>query len=207
MKGITGITNRGPNDQRPAVYFHLAIAGSYTVYEYWFYYAYNPFILDHHEHDWEKYSVYTEAGIPKFIRISSHRHDHIYVWEKFPKENTHPILRIQGGSHAIKRIKNTQPKTAGVNITWLGILTKNKGRLDMGDNQTIPWVIYSNDKNASGVKTYPETPDLFYYGDPWLARYILSINKHSHKESGDPRRAPWKRKDWDSPPLPQKIKK
>ncbi|HET6991176.1 MAG TPA: hypothetical protein VFJ43_07630 [Bacteroidia bacterium] len=35
--GRTGLKNRGPNDQRPAVYFHCDTAGIYQVYEYWFY--------------------------------------------------------------------------------------------------------------------------------------------------------------------------
>lgn len=205
-KVITGIANRGPNDQRPAVYFHHVQSGTYIVYEYWFYYAFNPFILDNHEHDWEKYSIYLKAGIPCYIRISAHRHDYIYSWSEFPKDKTHPILGIQGGSHAIKRIKNNWLKNRGITITWQGSLKKNKGRLDTGDNQTIPWIIYSNDKNTSEVKAYPEMPDLFYYGDPWLSRFGLSINKHSWKESGDPRPAPWKRADWNSSPLPQKIK-
>src|ERR1700752_1473928 len=38
-EGRTGISSRGPNDQRPAIYFHCDTVGTYQVYEYWLYYA------------------------------------------------------------------------------------------------------------------------------------------------------------------------
>ena len=50
--GSTGLTNRGANDQRPAIYFHYDTAGIFEVYEYWLYYADNDWV-NNHEHDWD----------------------------------------------------------------------------------------------------------------------------------------------------------
>lgn len=55
--GSTGLQHRGPNDQRPAVYFHYVTKEDCEVYQYWLYYADNDWI-NNHEHDWEKYFVY-----------------------------------------------------------------------------------------------------------------------------------------------------
>ena len=69
--GRTGLANRGPNDQRPAVYFHYVQRANYTVYQYWLYYADNNWLNDH-EHDWEKYYVYVQDTTPLYVKISSH---------------------------------------------------------------------------------------------------------------------------------------
>ncbi|HET6991175.1 MAG TPA: hypothetical protein VFJ43_07625 [Bacteroidia bacterium] len=55
-------------------------------------------------------------------------------------------------------------------------------------------MIYSNDKNLPGVISFPQTTETFYYGDP---HYFSN-----RKELGDPNKAPWKRTEWDNPPLP-----
>lgn len=185
--GRTGLANRGPNNQKPAVYFHKASQGDYVVYEYWYYYPDNDWINDH-EHDWEKVFVYVKGTTPEYIKISSHNNFKTYKWSSIKKSGTHPILGVDGGSHAFKTSSED-----GVKITWDGKITKNNGRLDAGNNKTYAWTIYSNDSNLSNVVAYTQSPNTFYYGDPYYFR---------QKELGDARDAPWKRTEWNSPPAP-----
>ncbi|MCD4696079.1 MAG: NPP1 family protein [Bacteroidales bacterium] len=184
--GRTGLSNRGPNNQKPAVYFHLSYEGVYTVYEYWYYYPDNDWVNDH-EHDWEKVFVYVQGGTPKHILLSKHNNDEIKTWSDITKTGTHPVLGVEGGCHAFKTSGED-----GVKITWEGKITKNNGNLDAGDGHTYAWTIYSNDA-VSGVVGYTESPDEFYYGDPY---YSLQ------SELGDEREAPWERTEWNSPPAP-----
>lgn len=186
--GRSGLPARGPNDQRPAVYFHLAYAGSYTVYEYWFYYADNDWLNDH-EHDWEKYFVYLSGRTPQFIKISNHNSFPTYSWGSIPKDYGHPKLGVDGGSHAMKTASED-----GVKIRYSGQIIKNNGTLLNGNNQTIPWVIYSNDNNIFNAISFTQTPGIFYYGDP---EYSTNSDEH-----GDIRDAPWMRNEWNNPPMP-----
>lgn len=185
--GSTGWQNRGPNDQRPAVYFHSVTKGGYEIYEYWLYYADNDWINDH-EHDWEKYFVYLKNGEPTHLLISNHNNYKMKSWSDVPKDDGHPLIGVDGGSHAMKwKLED------GVQIRYSGEISKNNGRLDEGDNSIQPWVIYSND-SLKGTIPFLNKPDIFYYGDP---EYKLNSN-----ENGDPRDAPWKRNEWNNPPLP-----
>jgi hypothetical protein len=185
--GSTGWASRGPNDQRPAVYFHRVLSGGYEVYEYWLYYADNDYINDH-EHDWEKYFVYFQNGTPTHLLISHHTSNTIYAWADVPKDNGHPILGVDGGAHAMKLSSED-----GVKIRYNGAVSKNNGRLDQGDAQTIPWLIYTNEA-FTGATAYTMSPDLFYGGDP---EYSTNSDEY-----GDPYNAPWKRGDWNAPQLP-----
>jgi len=185
--GSTGWANRGPNDQRPAVYFHLVNYGGYDVYQYWLYYADNDYINDH-EHDWEKYFVYVKNGVPTHLLISNHNTNNIHTWGSIPKDNGHPLIGVDGGAHAMK-LSNED----GVKIRYTGAITKNNGRLDQGDLTTVPWVIYSNEAHT-GVVSYTQLPDIFYGGDP---EYSTNSNEY-----GSPYNAPWKRSDWNTPQLP-----
>jgi len=185
--GSTGWTNRGPNDQRPAVYFHSVNYGGYTVYQYWLYYADNDYINDH-EHDWEKYFVYLQNGVPTHLLISHHTSNTIKPWSDVPKDNGHPLIGVDGGAHAMK-FENED----GVKIRYNGAVSANGGRLDQGNGATVPWVIYSNEGVLNGV-SFSMTPDIFYGGDP---EYSTNPN-----ENGSPYNAPWKRSDWNTPPLP-----
>ncbi len=186
--GRTGLASRGPNDQRPAVYFHYDTAGTFQVYEYWLYYADNDWI-NNHEHDWEKYFVYVNDEGPQFIKLSHHNAFTSYSWNAIQREDGFPILGIHRGSHALEnKIED------GVRISHDGKVTANKGKLLSGNNETIPWVIFSNDKNVSGVFSFSQTTETFYYGDP--------VYFSNGKELGDPNKAPWKRLEWGSPPMP-----
>lgn len=186
--GSTGWANRGPNDQRPAVYFHFLTYGGYDIYQYWLYYADNDYINDH-EHDWEKYFVYVQNGVPKYLLISHHTSNSIYSWANIPKDNGHPFIGVDGGAHAMKLDSED-----GVKIRYSGAVSANGGRLDQGNGQTIPWVVYSNDAGVPNVTPYTMSPNIFYGGDP---EYSTNSNEY-----GSPYDAPWKRSDWNTPQLP-----
>lgn len=186
--GRTGLSNRGPNDQRPAVYFHTANCGIYTVYEYWFYYADNDWLNDH-EHDWERYFIYLQDGSPQYIKLGWHNNFVTYSWNSFPKDNAHPKIKVDGGSHAM-----SDGDEDGVQIRYNGSIDKRGGRLDAGNGQTIPWIIYSNDTDVENAVSYTESPDIFNGGDP-----VYSTNSNEYGGGID---APWTRSDWDNPPSP-----
>jgi hypothetical protein len=186
--GKTKLTGRKFNDQRPAVYFHFDTVGDYQVYEYWLYYADNDWI-NNHEHDWEKYFVYVKNNVPQFIRLSHHNSFTTYRWNDFPKEDSTPVIGVHRGSHAMHNFSED-----GVKIRFDGKITANKGKLLHGNNEIIPWIIYSNDKNVVGEISFSEMTETFYYGDP---SYAFNGN-----ESGDGNKAPWKRSEWENPPMP-----
>ncbi|MFH1320986.1 MAG: PKD domain-containing protein [Bacteroidota bacterium] len=184
--GRTGLSNRGPNDQQPAVYFHIVKTQDYDVYEYWLYYADNDWLNDH-EHDWEKYFVYVKDAVPVYIKISNHAFFNTYGWCELLKDDWHPQIGVDGGSHAMKTGDED-----GVRIRYDGEISTNNGSLDAGDNDTIPWIIFSNDTNVLDAVPYQQSPDTFYYGDP---EYFTNSNEY-----GDARDAPWLRDEWDNPP-------
>ncbi|KEK25024.1 NPP1 family protein [Bacillus gaemokensis] len=185
--GSTGWVNRGPNDQRPAVYFHMIKKGEYDVYQYWLYYADNDWI-NNHEHDWEKYFVYLKNDKPTHVLISNHNGYKIKTWSEIPKDNGHLLIGVDGGSHAMK-----WQSEDGVQICYNGEISKNNGRLDAGEDSVQKWVIYNND-SLNGVQPYSTIPDIFYYGDP-----AYGLNSNEYVDSRD---APWKRQEWNNPPLP-----
>ena len=184
--GRTGLPNRGPNDQRAAVYFHYYKAVNYDVYEYWLYYADNDWYNDH-EHDWEKYYVYVQDTMPVYVKLSYHLFFNTYSWCEITLDNNHPYFGIDGGSHAIKTGNED-----GVIIRYNGEITQNDGELIFGDSLTIPWIIYSNDSGVINCVPYIQSPDTFFYGDP---EYSTNSNEY-----GSPHNAPWLRDEWDEPP-------
>jgi len=190
--GTSGIANRGPNDQRPAVYFHHEVIDNYEVYEYWLYYSDN-FYLNVHEHDWEKYFVYVQDGQPKYLRLSSHSDFNLFRFcDEFVLDDGHPVIRVTSGAHAIN------PGTAdGVQIRYNGQITANNGRLDAGDGQSIPWVIYSNDVGVTGATPFSPDPTSFFHGDPYYP--CLPFGLSDCIEYGSPNNPPWLRSDWSTP--------
>ncbi|NPA34483.1 MAG: hypothetical protein GXO48_06110 [Chlorobi bacterium] len=186
--GRTGLTNRGPNDQRPAVYYHYVDIYPWRVHQYWLYYADNDWWNDH-EHDWEVYFVYTINGVPTHVAYSGHGFITIETWCDIQKDQidpSHPRLGVDGGAHAMK---NTSED--GVRIRFNGVIEKRNGRLNFNVD-TIPWVIYSNDSNVINVVPYVQDPDTFWYKDPF----------YGGGEYGDPRDAPWQRPRWTNPETP-----
>lgn len=190
--GRTGIANRGPNDQRPVVYFHFVKCANYDVYEYWLYYADNDYMNDH-EHDWEKYFVYMKNEIPMYVRLSHHHNFKLFFWSEFSKDEGHIIIGVNGGSHAMNK-KNKK----GVKIRYNGHISKNSGRLDFGSNSKLTWRVYTNDKNVIGAINYIQSPDCFFNGDPV---YPNIPGLSSKKEYEHCSKAPWIRREWDNPPV------
>ena len=189
--GRTGKPNRGPNDQRPVVYFHFVKTANYEVYEYWLYYADNDYLNDH-EHDWEKYFVYVKSDVPIYVRLSHHHNFKIYSWEELSKDDGHISIGVNGGSHAMSK-KNLK----GVKIQYNGMVSKNLGRLDFGAGTTLPWRIYTNDANVIGAINYIQSPDYFFGGDP-VYPHIPMLSGNG--EYNDANKAPWIRREWDNPP-------
>ncbi|MES2591371.1 MAG: hypothetical protein V4608_05770 [Bacteroidota bacterium] len=191
--GRTGLTLRGANDQRPAVYFHFVKDSEYDVYQYWLYYSDNDYVNDH-EHDWEKYFVYVKNGTPAYVRISHHKRFDIYRWDELFKDADHIIVGVKGGSHAMN---NKQQK--GVQIRYNGDVSKRLGKLCAGEGKNFQWQIFSNDPNVMKAVNYIQKPDCFYNGDPVYPSIPgVSISKE-YKECSP---APWLRSEWNNPPKP-----
>lgn len=190
--GRTGLSNRGPNNQCPAVYFHFVKSQGYDVYEYWLYYTDNDY-LNNHEHDWEKYFVYVKNGIPVYVWISSHKQFNSYKWSKLLKDGEHVVIGVKGGSHAM----NSKRKK-GVQIRFNGEISKRQGKLNTGDGKKLPWKIYCNDVNVKGTIPFVQSPDCFYHGDPVYRNFPVLSDGNELKDCSP---APWKRKEWDTPPL------
>ncbi|MGB3946762.1 MAG: NPP1 family protein [Bacteroidia bacterium] len=188
----SGLVNRGPNNQSPAIYFNFIQHNGYDIYQYWLYYADNDY-LNNHEHDWEKYFVYVKNNTPHYIGLSSHKKFIIYPWANVPKEDEHPIIGVRSGSHAMD-IKNKK----GVEINYKGEVKKRKGKLIQGDNTKNSWKIYCNNKNVTNTIFFKQAPDCFFNGDPLYKRKILSNGNEN--EACSP--APWKRMEWEQPPMP-----
>ncbi|MDA9564287.1 hypothetical protein N9R81_06420 [Flavobacteriales bacterium] len=186
--GRTGLANRGPNNQRPIVYFHFVETDDYDVYQYWLYYADNDWINDH-EHDWEKYFVYVVDSVPEYIKISHHDEFTTYSWDELTLDDGHPSIGVDGGSHAMGISAQD-----GVKIRYSGAVSANNGNLIAGDGQTFTWQILTNDNNVIGGIPYTAQPHLFYYGDPFYST--------NSTEFGDDRQAPWMRTEWSNPPTP-----
>ncbi len=193
--GRTGLSGRGPNDQCPAVYFHFVKSGEYDVYQYWLYYADNDF-LNNHEHDWEKYFVYVKDSLPVYVWISSHSKFKMFKWSELGKDQGHIVIGVFGGSHAMDNHDKN-----GVEIRFNGQVSKRAGRLDFGDGKHFLWKIYSNDSNVKGAIAYVQTTDCFYSGDPAYSSFPALSNGNELEECNP---APWKRKEWKNPPLPEK---
>ena len=91
---------------------HQTEDNGYTVLQYWFFYAYNPwgayeFGINIHEGDWEMVSIFLEPQgeelIPRYAAYSAH-HDSgdevTRVWDEVEKIGVHPIVYVALGSHA-----------------------------------------------------------------------------------------------------------
>lgn len=186
--GRTGLADRGPNDQSPAVYVHTArLDGEWegwTVYQYWLYYADNDW-LNHHEHDWEAYFVYVFGAQPRTVRLSFHGGYFAYNWSVFVdagrvEDGTHLRLNVDRGSHAFQAPAASLQD--GVRIGYDGSVTARGGRLEGGDGGLFPPLLVTDGGS----------PALYAFGDPF---YLTG-------EGDDLRPAPWSRREWTHPPPP-----
>jgi hypothetical protein len=185
--GSTGLPSVGPNDQRPAVYFHSLYYGGYDIYQYWYYFA-DSDSGGNHEHDWEKYFVYFKNGAPVKVLLGDGTSHKFVSWLLMPKDSGRPKIGVALGGHGFKTATED-----GVKIRYDGLISKNNGRLDQGDGQKIPWVVYTNEPFAGAIGL-PLTTEWFYRGDP-----AYSGNPDDY---GDPLHAPWFLPEWNFPPLP-----
>jgi len=99
--------------EKSIIYYGRQIEDAgYTVLQYWFFYAYNPwgayeFGINTHEGDWEMVSIFLEPQgeelIPRYAAYSAH-HDSgdkvTRVWDEVEKIGNHPIVYVALGSHA-----------------------------------------------------------------------------------------------------------
>ncbi len=186
--GRTGLADRGPNDQSPAVYVRTApLDGEWegwTVYQYWLYYADNDW-LNHHEHDWEAYFVYFFGAQPRSVRLSFHGGFFAHDWSVFVEagrveDGTHLRLSVDRGSHAFQA--PTAPLQDGVLIGYDGSVAARGARLDGGGDGHFPPLLV----------TGGGSPDHYAFGDPF----------YLNGERDDLRPAPWARREWTRPPPP-----
>jgi hypothetical protein len=209
------ISSAHPSNQRPSVYWRQrnlsatvcpscgTTHSGWSVYEYWFYYpvndAYWPF---DHEHDWEKYYIYFLNNYATAVRLSCHSSFNVVDWVVLESGGlvsgtTHMKCSIEGGqdyttgSHAFEPMVSSSQLQDGVCISYGGTVSPRNGWLTMYSSQ--PWVIFSNDPNASGVTSYTLSPSTYYMDDP---------DGPGGAEYGGGMPAPWNRVDWDSPPGP-----
>jgi len=99
--------------EKAIIYYGRQIEDAgYTVLQYWFFYAYNPwgayeFGINIHEGDWEMVTIFLapqgEELIPKYAAYSAH-HDNgdkvTRAWDDVEKIELHPIVYVSLGSHA-----------------------------------------------------------------------------------------------------------
>lgn len=82
-------------------YYHINEGQRYTVYQYWYYYAYNEYALgpgfrDNHEHDFECFKVFVdkESGQAKIITCNIH-----FFREITPIDDVVPEVKVERGGH------------------------------------------------------------------------------------------------------------
>ena len=188
IKGIgrTGLENRGPNKQIPAVYFNYAETYSHNVYQYWYYYGENSHI-ENHEHDWESVFIFEKDTVPFLVQVTSFGKLQNYGWKEFQLDDGHLVLGVRRGDHSF----TTKPKN-GVVIRYNGEIHAQEGLLYEGNGLTIPWTIYSSKNYTTNTSIFNETYcTKFYYGDIAYPR--------SGKEMDLVRKAPWRRRRWRRP--------
>lgn len=188
VKGIgrTGLENRGPNDQRPSVYFNYAETYSHNVYQYWYYYGENSH-LENHEHDWESVFIFERDTLPVIVQLTSFGKLKNYSWTDFQQDDGHIVLGVRRGDHSFTNI----PKN-GVAIRWNGEISAQEGTLYEGHGKKIAWVIYASHPAANNSQPLNEKfATKFYYGDKAYPR--------SGDELDMVRKAPWRRRRWRRP--------
>lgn len=83
---------------RLSCYYHVAEGQRYTVYQYWYYYAYNQYRLDDHEHDFECLKVFVgkRTGRPEIITCN------IHSWREIAEVNGEvPEIKVEEGGHGL----------------------------------------------------------------------------------------------------------
>ena len=184
--GRTGMENRGPNNQVPAVYFNYAETYSHNVYQYWYYYGENSH-LENHEHDWESVFIFERDTTPVIVQLTSFGKLVNYKWTNFQLDEGHLVLGVRRGDHSF-----TNQAKNGVVIRFNGEIHAQEGVLHEGHGKTIPWSVYSSKDFVQNAILFDETiTKKFYYGDIAYPR--------SGAEMDMVRKAPWRRTRWRRP--------
>jgi len=195
--GATALPARGPNDQRPAVYYHHSEVPrwpGWSVSQYWLYYAFNDW-LNRHEHEWEAYLIYFYDGVPERVRLSAHGVYPGFAWREFAdrgrvQAGTHLELSLIEGAHAFH--PPADPLEDGLRLGWDGSWDLRQGVLAQPAPSLLPWQVLSNDAGLEAVaEPFDPRPLVYGFGDPFLGL----------PEAADPRPAPWA-DGWPVPAYP-----
>lgn len=82
------------------VYARMAQMNTYTVVQYWFFYAYNDAAMNQHEGDWECVTILFSGNTPVYAAYSQHESGQRAAWSDVELEGTHPVVYVAKGSHA-----------------------------------------------------------------------------------------------------------
>lgn len=82
-------------------YVHVVTSGSYTVIQYWLFYAYNNGPLNDHQGDIEVIEIFLDnLENPQKALYSQHGSGENAAWGDVEKSDTHPVVYVAQGSHA-----------------------------------------------------------------------------------------------------------
>lgn len=84
------------------IYSMVTRQTQFIIVQYWFFYAYNPGILNQHQGDWEMIQIVLDSNeTPLYAVYSQHHAGQRANWEDVEKfDQTHPRIYIALGSHA-----------------------------------------------------------------------------------------------------------
>ena len=92
--------------EKVCCYYHVNEGERYSVYQYWYYYAYNEYVIidflnflkDNHEHDFECFKVFVdkETGAPKVITCNIH-----LFYETTQINGDIPKIKVEKGGHGL----------------------------------------------------------------------------------------------------------
>jgi hypothetical protein len=86
-------------------YYHVNIGRDFTVYQYWYYYAHNPYsikyflISNNHEHDFECFKVFVgnKSKKPEYITCNRHKDRQLVKLD----EGVMPEIKVELGGHGL----------------------------------------------------------------------------------------------------------
>jgi hypothetical protein len=185
-------------DKRFVYHGRVVRQSGWTVCQYWFFFAYNPWRsgfhgVNDHESDWEMISVYLYDGenglTPEWVAYASHDFHGADLRRRFDDRadlelvDGHPVVYAGAGSHAsyfrAGEYQAEVPVPAPHRVRQLaGSLTKLwRERLGQGDDTShplrIPFVDFARgDGPAIGPGQANEwSPQLIDEATPWVSRY------------------------------------
>ncbi len=97
---ILGNYQQGKSSLGYTVYARTTQMNTYTVVQYWFFYAYNDAAMNQHEGDWEGVTILFSGTTPVYAAYSQHDSGQRAAWADVEVEGTHPVVYVAEGSHA-----------------------------------------------------------------------------------------------------------